>query len=284
MRDGKRPAGRRWLSSYYHPARRDGAAALGFFLLPGLIAVILLSRHHHIDGGTVAILVSVSLGLPVLWLTWALFRDSRRTDDKAQNLADVADQLAIAVRLQWEAEAGMHGLNDPFPLPVSWTAADSSFTDSWESLVELASYGAGWPAPPLAGIWASSPDDLRGTGSDLSGVLSKVPTRRLVVLGEPGSGKTMLMVRLVLDLLARRTPGTPVPFLASAASWNPEKQNLADWLAGQLIVDHPGLRRPGRRARAARWRTGCSPPALFCLCLTDSMRSRRRSGHRLSRG
>jgi len=37
-------------------------------------------------------------------------------------------------------------------------------------------------------------------------VLARVPTRRLVVLGEWGTGKTMLMVRLVLDLLARREP------------------------------------------------------------------------------
>jgi GTPase SAR1 family protein len=38
-----------------------------------------------------------------------------------------------------------------------------------------------------------------------------VPTGRLVVLGEPGAGKTILMGRLVLDLLARRADGGPVP-------------------------------------------------------------------------
>ena len=62
-------------------------------------------------------------------------------------------------------------------------------------------------------------------------MLARVPTGRLVVLGEPGSGKTMLMVRLVLDLLARRSSGGPVPFLASAASWDPSRQDLQDWLA-----------------------------------------------------
>jgi len=89
----------------------------------------------------------------------------------------------------------------------------------------------------------SSPDGLAGKGVELAEKLSLVPTGRLVVLGEPGAGKTMLMVRLVLDLLARRTHG-PVPFLASLASWNPTRQDLRDWLAAQLIIDHPSLASP----------------------------------------
>ena len=75
-------------------------------------------------------------------------------------------------------------------------------------------------------------------------MLARVPTGRLVVLGEPGAGKTMLMVRLVLDLLARRASGGPVPFLASVASWNPAAQDLRDWLAAQLLIDHPALADP----------------------------------------
>ena len=135
-------------------------------------------------------------------------------------------------------------LNDPYPLPVSWAAADPSLTDAWDSLVKLATSGAGWPAPPPAGTWAAGPDDLAGKGGELVDVLARVPTGRLVVLGEPGAGKTMLMVRLVLDLLARRAEGGPVPILASVASWNPAGQDLRDWLAAQLLIDHPALAGP----------------------------------------
>ena len=138
----------------------------------------------------------------------------------------------------------MRRLNDPYPLPVSWAAADPSLTDAWDSLVKLATSGAGWPAPPPAGTWAAGPDDLAGKGGELVDVLARVPTGRLVVLGEPGAGKTMLMVRLVLDLLARRAAGGPVPFLASVASWNPAEQDLRDWLAAQLLIDHPALAGP----------------------------------------
>ena len=52
------------------------------------------------------------------------------------------------------------------------------------------------------------------------------------------------MVRLVLDLLARRVGGGPVPFLASVASWNPADQDLRDWLGAQLLIDHPALAWP----------------------------------------
>src|SRR5215471_13381815 len=77
MNGAKRPDRRSWLSVVRHPARRDGIMALALFLLPWLLALGLERRDHHLDGGTIAILVSVSLGLPVLWLTWALVRDSR---------------------------------------------------------------------------------------------------------------------------------------------------------------------------------------------------------------
>jgi len=54
----------------------------------------------------------------------------------------------------------------------------------------------------------------------------------------------MLMVRLVLDLLARRAEGGPVPILVSVTSWNPAAQDLRGWLGTQLMIDHPALAGP----------------------------------------
>lgn len=147
-------------------------------------------------------------------------------------------------------------LNDPRPLPVSWVAADPSLTDAWDSLARLATSGAGWPEPQAAAAWAPGPEDLAGTGSELVDVLARVPTGRRAVLGEPGTGKTMLMVRLVLDLLARRDPGDPVPFLASVASWDPSSQNLRSWLADRLTIDHPALAAASTIAALSRSRYG----------------------------
>ncbi len=218
------------------------AAAAVVCLLPWAWALAQVFRHQHVDSGAVGLAATFSLGLPALWLTVAGYLDARRSAQVGElTMAHIADQLAVAVGAQWEAEAVTRRLNDPYPLDVSWVPADQSLIDSWDSLVRLASSGAGWPALRSAQTWAADPDGLAGDGGELADVLGKVPTGRLVVLGEPGSGKTMLMVRLVLDLLTRRTAGGPVPFLASIATWNPREQTLPDWLGIQLLTDHPAL-------------------------------------------
>jgi NACHT domain len=208
-------------------------------VLPWVFALILVLRHHHLDVAAVTVLVAVSFGLPTLWITWAAYRGPRRSGaaESSLPLAQVADRLAVAVGRQWDDEARVRRLDDPWPLPVSWTAADPSLTDAWDSLVRQAASGD--RSPPPAAAWAAGPDELAGTG-ELAGVLA----RRLVVLGEPGAGKTMLMVRLVRDLLTRRDPGGPVPFLAPVASWNPSRQELRSWLASRLVIDHPALAAP----------------------------------------
>ena len=101
----KRPARRRWLDAASHPTRRDGALLWALLLLPWVVALILVRRHHHLDSGAVGILAAVSIGMPTLWVTWAAYR-VRRADVLAGGLtlAQLADQLAIAVGAQWEAE------------------------------------------------------------------------------------------------------------------------------------------------------------------------------------
>jgi hypothetical protein len=155
-----------------------------------------------------------------------------------------ADRLAAIVRLQWEAEAQLRRLNDPYPLSVGWSAADRALADPWELLTRLATSGAGWRISRSSPLWATRPGDLAGHGGDLVHVLTRVPTRRLVVLGEPGSGKTMLMVRLVLDLLSVRTQHDTVPVLIPAAGWDPARESLHDWLSAYLITAYPALAAP----------------------------------------
>ena len=189
--------------------------------------------------------LAVSLGLPTLWVGWAAFRDAGRSAaaQSGPGLPQIADGLAAAARRQWDTEAAARRLNDPYPMPVSWTAA-ADLAVPWKSLGKLAASGAGWPTPAPGRVWAKGPAGLAGEGGELAAVLEKVPTGRLVVLGEPGSGKTMLMVRLVLDLLTARAAGGPVPVLAPLASWDPSAQTLNDWLATRLITDYPALAGP----------------------------------------
>jgi hypothetical protein len=48
----------------------------------------------------------------------------------------------------------------------------------------------------------------------------------------------------VLDLLAARPAGGPVPLLVPLASWNAHEQSLHGWLEQRLLVDYPGLAVP----------------------------------------
>jgi len=177
------------------------------------------------------------------------FFSSRRES----TLSDVVDVLAYVVRGQWEIEARVRRLNDPYPLPIGWTAADPALAASWEGIERLASSGAGWRISRSSRFWATGPDHLAGQDNDLVHVLNRVPTRRLVVLGEPGSGKTMLMVRLLLDLLNDRVPGGVVPVLVSVAGWDPAQESMNSWLSSHLIMVYPKL--AARAEQAPRTRT-----------------------------
>ncbi|WP_206506108.1 NACHT domain-containing protein [Streptomyces chrestomyceticus] len=164
-----------------------------------------------------------------------------------------ADALAAEIAKHWQREYRLRLLGHP--LSVRWRPAAPELVQPWDSLAALVGT---WPGRPddLEGRWAAGPGELAGE-KRLVDVLRRIPTRRLIVLGEPGTGKTILLVRLVLDLLsdAERTAGAPVPFLTSLSSWDPVQQELDDLLEQRLIVDFKGLHRRvaggvhGRRRR-----------------------------------
>jgi transcriptional regulator with XRE-family HTH domain len=146
-----------------------------------------------------------------------------------RRLVEAAADLAHAVGARWGREEELRRIQDPFPLPVRWEAAPDDVMDHWENICRVL---PGESATPL---------DLTGRLPEIAELFRRIPSRRLVVLGRAGSGKSVLAVRFVLDLLRTRTRGEPVPVVFSLASWNPTTTPFRDWLAGQLMRDHPGL-------------------------------------------
>ncbi|MDT7797844.1 MAG: hypothetical protein QOI78_1277 [Actinomycetota bacterium] len=122
-------------------------------------------------------------------------------------------ELAEAVTWQWRAEAELRSLHRPQPIALRWSALARA---------------AGKPA-------------LRGDLDDIAETFTALPVRQLVVLGDPGSGKSVLALMLTLELLRARVPGTPVPVLLSLASWDPGREHLDRWLARRLADNHPAL-------------------------------------------
>lgn len=61
-----------------------------------------------------------------------------------------------------------------------------------------------------------------------------IPCRRMVLLGCPGSGKTILAWRIVVELLDNHPEEQPIPVVLSIVSWNSFMTTFCDWLQEQL--------------------------------------------------
>ncbi|MET8685411.1 NACHT domain-containing protein [Streptomyces sp. NPDC004732] len=161
----------------------------------------------------------------------ALLVDILRRPDTPPDLGAVlrqtADALAEAVRVQWAQEARLRRLQDPKPLNVRWRWADRLLAD------DVRNIRCGGPAPePLPG------------GNCLTSIapaFEEVPSRRMVVLGSPGSGKSVLAVCCTLDLLRKRTSGTAVPVIFPLAAWDPGTTPLRSWLRERLVAEYRPL-------------------------------------------
>ncbi|WP_308310845.1 NACHT domain-containing protein [Streptomyces sp. GbtcB6] len=193
-----------------------------------LAALTGVLRFWWDDAATEGVLVSA---IGTLVSVAALVADVLRGDaDPAPRSADedrrrAADALAEAVREQWAAEARLRRLQDPEPIEVGWAPADRRLADHPENVGR----GGRLPAPRAWRV------------EDLAAWFAGLPGRRLVVLGGPGSGKSVLAVRFVLARLAARRPGGPVPVLFPLAGWDPRHTGLRDWLADRLAADYRPL-------------------------------------------
>lgn len=144
-------------------------------------------------------------------------------------LDTAAKDLVESVRMQWEQEERRQSVHDPYPLPVRFDVAAPDLHDHWWKIRRT---GRGTDPGPLA---------LSGQLDEVAAVYRSIPSERLVVLGEAGSGKTILTLRFVLDRLKDCGMGARVPVIFSVGSWNPDKISLRDWMCRRMILDYPGL-------------------------------------------
>ncbi|WP_086840851.1 NACHT domain-containing protein [Amycolatopsis kentuckyensis] len=77
----------------------------------------------------------------------------------------------------------------------------------------------------------------RGDLADIGEFFTSLPTGRLIILGDPGSGKTMMSIELTLQLLQSDDPNPTIPIRLSLAGWDIH-QDFEDWLADRLVVDY----------------------------------------------
>ncbi|MFF5534900.1 NACHT domain-containing protein [Streptomyces cinerochromogenes] len=174
----------------------------------------------------IATVGSLFAGLVSLLLALA---DFFRPEPAPPDPGALADDLALVVREQWLDEATARGLRDPRVLPLAWAATSRDVAH----LPRTA--GARVLRLRLDGRLDGRFDEVL---AHLADGYAHLPGRRLVVIGEPGSGKSVLAILLTLGLLAAREPGGPVPVLLPASSWDPVREPLDDWIARTLALPY----------------------------------------------
>lgn len=165
----------------------------------------------------------VSFLLGVITLVVAV-RQGRRTlaRDSSERSEEFMKTLAGAVRALWRNEEQVRRVHDSLPMKTRWGNGPDHLTDHWEHIHRSAD--------------RRTPIDLSGRLDQIVDVFERIPSRRLVVLGKGGAGKTILAARFVLDSLERRDPNSsqPVPVLFAVSSWDPAIP-LRQWLVDQLV-------------------------------------------------
>ncbi|MFE1364826.1 helix-turn-helix domain-containing protein [Streptomyces anulatus] len=148
-------------------------------------------------------------------------------------LAGAAAELAREVGRRWQKEEEQRRVHDPFPLPVRWNRAPARLTDHAENIQRLPPGVLPEPMEPAG--------DLRSVAEAYRGI----PSGRLVILGRAGSGKSIMAIRLVLDLLGGSGPDRSrrVPVIFGVGAWDATAVALRDWLVDLLLRDYPHLAR-----------------------------------------
>lgn len=72
--------------------------------------------------------------------------------------------------------------------------------------------------------------------------------RALLILGDPGSGKTITLLQLAEALIteAQNDPGQPIPAVLNLSSWGESHPTLVDWLVEEIFVQYGVARKVSR--------------------------------------
>jgi len=141
---------------------------------------------------------------------------------------DVERELAGWVKDQWAREAVLRQAS-PVPLRVRWSSTGRPVAAGRDVVLDEPA-GADWRQLPLEGDIEAILAAFRG-----------LPYRQLVLLGEPGAGKSVLAMRLTLELIKDPEVNQSVPVLLPLASWNPTVESPQEFLIRRLSEEYEFL-------------------------------------------
>jgi hypothetical protein len=179
------------------------------------------------------------------------------------HLDEIGKKLGMAVNRQWSEN--VKRITEPYPLEVPFSVVMTAMVDLSKEDPEIDGNGAAPEGvrpqgPPrieqvtVMDSWAAilkkgaRPVVLDGTFIDIVSVFTSgdLP-RRMVILGDPGSGKSMIAQWLTVQLLEDHSELELVPVFLSLAMWNPDER-LEEWAAVEMAQTYQFL---GEAVRAS---------------------------------
>jgi hypothetical protein len=215
-----------------------------------ILGYVLVARDRSEAASIVGTVVAVvGAGAAVADRFW--FWSTRRDETAGDSWRDAeADALARAVSLQWSHEASLRGILAPSPVKICWRLSIRA-ADGEPGAAAFDPPGGVAPTP-IPGIRRTVAADLArgGVVNDLHDLYAGLPSGRLVVIGDAGTGKTSAAILLLLAALRHRESlpeperrQVPVPVIVTLAGWNPARATLLAFAATSLARDYPFLRR-----------------------------------------
>jgi hypothetical protein len=131
--------------------------------------------------------------------------------------------LLRKVRQFWVDGALARSIQRSARLDLGLETVEGAVENPWGSLLETP--GAGSEPVPAGRTFSEIFEEMGGS---------------LLILGEPGSGKTVTLLEMTRDLLLRAEadPGHPVPVVFHLSTWADPGRRLADWLADELAAKY----------------------------------------------
>ncbi|WP_370971244.1 NACHT domain-containing protein [Amycolatopsis sp. cg9] len=211
----------------------------------GVVAFVLLTNSLE-NNDAYSSIAGVLLSLVTTFVTLALVL--RRPEPPLQIDAAATD-LVDRLLEQWDREIRhrRERFGDARTIPLTWAEATGLTADPASVLGSATPVGE--VRLKLSGRLDDNPDEA---AKKLADAFEEIASRRLIVLGEPGSGKTFLGITLTTGLLRAWSPGKPVPVFLSLSSWDPVTESLDSWLVHELAATHYGGQEETPRALLAR--------------------------------
>lgn len=197
---------------------------VGPALLVGVVALLFTNSLQYNDS-----VASVTSALATLLTLFVNVVRHLRRDNAPLDIEAAATQLTAALREQWEPEMRhrKERFGDSRTIPLTWVQVDPHLAEA-----------------PTQRVPGRLDENIDEAAEQLAHDFRQLPgSQRLLLLGEPGAGKTFLAIALTVGLLRRWSAGQRVPVFLSMSSWDPVIESLDAWMVREIASLYYGGRK-----------------------------------------